>query len=474
MGKHKEGYLSSTPLMSEEEQKELYLYTLKKAANENSDQNKVQMTNLYNIRSFYYLGNELRRQHTELKYAVIRLDIYRFKTVNELCGRNDGDKLLVYIADLLRAYESKYSVISHMRADIFAMLIPYKKKSDLIKIVTHLKKKIDRYPIECEILPAFGICIDNQADISLMDDYANLALQNVKGKVYAFYSFYNPNMRENLLDEKKIENQIADAIQNRELKVYIQPKVEIATGEIIGGEALIRWIHPIEGMISPDRFIPVLEKNGYIINVDLYIWEQVMIAIHRWLSNHTKMYPISVNVSRLHAYQRDFIPKLKNLCKQYEVNPALLPLEVTESAFTKDTDYLFKCVEELQESGFPFSMDDFGSGYSSLNMLKDEPVDEVKIDRSFVKDIEKSDKSRIVVKNVINMLGELHIDMIAEGVETEEQARLLYSYGCKRAQGYYYYKPMPIEDFFTLLQEQEIIKGEVACSEIPELRTRQR
>ena len=226
------------------------------------------------------------------------------------------------------------------------------------------------------------------------------------------------------------------------------------SGEIIGGEALIRWHSVKEGIIYPDEFIPVLEKSGYIVDVDAYVWEKVFAAIHIWKTGGITPVPISVNVSRSHVYQKSFAGVLEKLAQQYDVEPYYVPLEVTESMFTEYVDKLYKNITRLQSAGFRFSMDDFGAGYSSLNMLKDEPVDEVKIDRFFLKDIKK-EKSQIVIRNVIHMIQELQLDMIVEGIETKEQAELLMNYGSYKAQGYYYYKPMPMVEFEQLLIKQQ-------------------
>lgn len=443
-----------SPMMTDQGREELYLYSIKKMADENADRNKIALTQLYGIKPFFYKANELMHQHSELKYAVIRMDIYRFKTINEFCGRSAGDKLLQFIADCFRIYESEQTVLGHLRADIFTICMPFKERQELINVVTDINDRINAYPLSCKALPAFGICVrEGNMDISLMCDYADLALQNIKGKVYHYYAFYDKSMREQLLFEKKIENEISDALSNQELKVYIQPKVEMVSKRIIGGEALIRWQHPKDGFLPPDRFIPVLEKSGNIVEVDTYVWEHVFCALNHWMAAGLEVVPVSVNVSRIHVYQRDFTETLCGLAQKYHVPPKYVTLEVTESVFTDQIKDLYENIKVLQKNGFKFSMDDFGSGYSSLNMLKDEPVDEVKIDRIFLKDFEGT-KSRIVIRNVVNMIKELNLDMVAEGVETEEQASDLMRFGCVKAQGFFYYRPMPLKAFEKLLKQQ--------------------
>lgn len=455
MKDHESIHIPESPMQTEQGREELYLYSLKKMANLNADKNRIQLTNLYGMKAFLFKGNECFRQFPKNNYALIRMDIYRFKTVNEFCGRHEGDKLLRFIADCFHNYESESTVAGHYRADIFALLVPYQKDQDLIDIVSDINQRIAAYPLPCKILPAFGICkMEENMDISLLSDYADLALQGIKGKVFAYYTFYDKKMRETLLYEKKIENEIAGAIKSGEIKVYIQPKVDMRNRQIIGGEALVRWDHPEDGLIGPNTFVPVLEKSGDIIDLDLYVWEKVLKTLREWKQRGLHLVPISINVSRLHTYQTDFIAILNQLTRAYQISPELIPLEVTESVFTEDSMHIFESIRQLQQDGFRFSMDDFGSGYSSLNMLKEEPVDEVKIDRSFLKDIE-SRKCQVVVKNVIAMIRELGIDLIAEGVENANQAEFLINYGCTRAQGFYYYKPMPIQEFTKLLEQKQ-------------------
>ena len=236
-----------------------------------------------------------------------------------------------------------------------------------------------------------------------MGDYANLALQRIKGKVFSFYSFYDEKLRQKLLYEKKIENEIIDALNSGQIEVFIQPKVDMGEEKIIGGEALLRWNHPHEGYLMPGKFIPVLEKSGYIIQVDTYIWEQVFKAISEWIARGYNVVPVSVNVSRIHVYQKDFIEVICGLSQKYNVSPSLIKLELTENAFEEHAEILFSSMKYLRKKGFQFSMDDFGTGYSSMNMLKDEPIDEVKLDRQFFVDMNDK-KGRIIVKNVIEMI----------------------------------------------------------------------
>ena len=445
-----------SPMMTEQGREELYLYSLRKMAEERADSDRASLTGLYGPKSFFFKANECMQQHEKLQYALIRMDIYRFKTVNEFCGRQQGDKLLQYIADCIREYESDMSVVGHLRADIFTICLPFQNKKQLSDIAVALHEKICAYPLFCKALPAFGICISkNHMDISLMCDYADMALQKIKGKAYAIYEFYDDKMRKEMMREKRIENNVAMALRDEEFKVYIQPKVDMRSGEIIGGEALIRWHSVKEGIIYPDEFIPVLEKSGYIVDVDAYVWEKVFAAIHIWKTSGITPVPISVNVSRVSVYNPKLVEVISDLVATYNIPPELFQLELTESAYTSNPYMIREAMKDLQKRGFTILMDDFGSGYSSLNVLKDIAVDVLKIDMKFMSDTEIPGRGENILASVVNMAKVLEMPVIAEGVEKESQVRFLKNIGCEYVQGYYYAKPMPAEEYEKMLFRDE-------------------
>lgn len=442
---------------TEEGQMELYLYSLRKMAEQNLESNRNPVTQLYNLRAYFYLCGEQMRMEPDKKYAVMVMDIAQFKAVNEFCGRATGDDVLRVIAHSMQRIElERANTFScHIRADVFSLFTPFEEEEELIAIVNQIIKDIDAFPINCKILPAFGICTTKQTglNVSFLKDCATTALNTIKGKFYASYAFFDDKMREEQLREKQIENEIVAALKNGEFALYIQPKVDMTNNKIIGGEALVRWIHPKQGMISPAEFIPVLEKNGFIINVDDYIWEKVFAFIRDLENSDIEPVPISVNVSRVHAYDRNFCKTLCELSEKYQVNPAYIPLELTESAFLGDEQAMYNRMEYLRGLGFSISMDDFGTGYSSMKMLKNQPMDEIKVDREFISDLE-NDKSRVVISHTIQMLQDMDANIIVEGVETEMQKEFLLEHGCKRAQGFLFYKPMPAEEFRALLLEK--------------------
>lgn len=449
--------MNSLPSNADETKNELYMYSLRKMAEHNMESNRNPITNLYNFRTFLYKSAEIMLENPQKKFAMIVLDIANFKTVNEFCGRDAGDNILIAISDGLRQYENEDTIISQFRADNFGMLVPFIEEQELVDITVNLSRKIASVKLACKVLPAFGICValDSTMPTTIMKDYATMAMKTIKGKFYANYAFFDEKMRRDMLLEKQIENDIVEALETEQFSIYIQPKVNMVTGKIISGEALIRWLHPIRGLIPPGDFIPVLEKNGFIINVDIYVWTEVFKRLGRLLSENKPVVPISVNISRLHAYQEGFKDSLCDLSEEYQVPPSYVVLELTESGFLENSDMMFEEMKQLRDAGFSISMDDFGTGYSTMTMLKNQPVDEIKIDKAFIDDIE-NERSKVIVGHTIAMLRELNVNITAEGVETKEQRDFLLRCGCKSAQGYFYYRPMPIDEFEKLLDKEEV------------------
>lgn len=431
---------------------ELYIYSLRKMAENNVESNRTFMTNLYNLRAFQYKAAEEMLMNPQLKFAMIVLDFANFKSINEFCGRSVGDGLLKCTADALREELREHVVLSHFRADIFALFTPFETEEELVEITRRIDRRISEFKIPYKVLPAFGICIAESPTmaVSLMRDYATMALNTIKGKFYAKYAFFDEEMRSRMLLNKMIENDIVEALEEEQLCLYIQPKIDMETEEIVGGEALVRWHHPQRGVVPPGQFLPVLEKNGLIIDVDIYIWTRVFKFIGERLAEGKKVVPISINISRAHVFDKTFRECLVKLAEEYHVPPKYVLLELTESGFLENEEEMYNNMKYLKNCGFTISMDDFGTGYSTMTMLKNQPVDEIKIDRGFIGDIENA-KSRSIVRHTIDMLHELNMNIIVEGVEEKAQQDFLLKCGCNKAQGFLYYKPMPVTEFEHLL-----------------------
>lgn len=284
-----------------------------------------------------------------------------------------------------------------------------------------------------------------------MEDRAGMARKTAKNSILGNIVFYEEQFKDSLYNRKFIEENMQAAITERQYLMYLQPKYSISKNEIIGAKALVRWKHPERGMIYPDQFIPIIEENGFIRKVDYYIWEEACRFIRRCQDEGLGDCPISVNVSRAHLRDNECIMMLDDMITKTGIPRKLLELEITE---TVDDQQVSSKAFQLKEEGFTLLMDDFGSGYSSLNILLETPFDVIKLDKKFMENMMVSAKGRLILEQVVSMANRLGLGLLAEGVETKEQVELLQNIGCDQVQGYYYAKPMAAEAFFTLLKKQ--------------------
>lgn len=283
--------------------------------------------------------------------------------------------------------------------------------------------------------------------MELLCDRARLAADTIDGKTKQRIAFYDQALQERLIRETQMRNQVQQALEDRQFHLYVQPKVDMRTGEVIGAESLIRWIHPEFGFIPPDQFIPLLEEAGEIYPLDKYVWEDTCRLLQQRQKAGKKVFPISVNVARGDLYQKDLQQTLQSLLQKYELSAATLHLEVTERAYVHDSQHIFHVLSELREAGFFIEMDDFGTGESSLAMVAEMPIDLLKLDRYFLVSAAHSKRHAEIIHFIIQLAQSLDLHILAEGVETKEQADYLLSSGCTFAQGYLYGKPMPAEEF---------------------------
>lgn len=417
------------------------------------------VTDIYNKSKFFEATRETLDSSSSKQFAFVRFDIARFSLINSFYGTDVGDQLLIFIANELHKLLDIYAEMTFGRieADVFAFCIPYPGKKKLIKIINTLINNFKTYPIDFDIAATCGIYIANDLSVPVykMLDYANLASKSVKGNYINFCGFYNDKMSHALETEQEIINEMSDALSKEQFIVYLQPKYDLHTNMPVGAEALVRWMHPEKGMISPGVFIPIFEQNGFISKLDYYIWSKICILIRNWMDKGISPHPISVNVSRVNLYNPNFVDILCKLTDEYGIPRELLNLELTESAYTDNPEVMSATTKSLRSNGFIVMMDDFGSGYSSLNILKDIEVDVLKIDMKFLSKTEIPGRGENIIASVVRMAKWLNVPIIAEGVEKEEQVEFLYSIGCEYVQGFYFAKPMPIAEYEALMSNAE-------------------
>lgn len=416
------------------------------------------VTRLYTKYKFYRAVHSILSEETDDTFAFVRIDIDRFKMINNFYGVKEGDRVLQSVASELRRISTAFDrfVYGRVENDVFAVCMPFQEEN-IELLVKALQINLRRANKDYNIKISCGVYVinDDAMEVSEMYDRAFLAAKSCKGKFSQSIAYYNESMVENMRQEQFVINEVNRAIDEEQFEVYLQPKIDLTTDCSYGAEALVRWKHPEKGMIAPDEFIPVYEKNGIIGKLDQYMWRSVCKLLRRWLDEGREPNPISVNVSRVNIYNPHLVKILRKLITEYQIPPELLNLELTESAFIEDQDLVMNTMSSLRRLGFKIMMDDFGSGYSSLNVLKDIEVDYLKVDMKFLQDQELSGKAEKVLTSVIRMAKWLHLPSIVEGVETPEQVDFLKCIGCEYAQGYYYAKPLTVAEYEQYIAREE-------------------
>lgn len=384
-------------------------------------------------------------KNKDKKFAFIQFDIERFKMINETYGEQAGDQLLEFIRKSLSMICTDDQPFCRLTADVFMIVTVFGGRDEIIEFIHRIEAMLSFFR-GMEYRFSFGVAIAEKLDTPtrIYGDNATIARRSVKGNAMENICFFDDAMRQNLHKEKYLEDEMQDALLNNEFVMYLQPKYSISTNRIIGAEALTRWISPTKGMISPADFVPLFEKNGFIIRLDRFIWEEACRKIRGWIDRGIAPVPISVNISREYLHSFDVVEYIDRLVQKYDIPKEFLELEITESAESSGVESV---VGRLKDAGFKMLMDDFGSGYSSLNMLKTTKFDVLKIDRDFLSEFMESDRGRKIIAHTISMSHDIGLDIIAEGVETKEQARFLSVCGCDAAQGFLYSKPLSQKDF---------------------------
>lgn len=416
------------------------------------------LTGILNKSKFFYNTRNMLNIFGTEDFAFIRIDIEKFQLINSFFGMDEGDNLLKYMADYLQNVEKEYRYITYGRieADIFAVCFSYKSEKEITDFVKKFTNQMEKYPLDFDITPFFGVYLVKNRDLSIneMYDKANLASKNCKGNYIQNYFFYTKEMSEEIIKEQHIINNMKNALKNEEFVLYLQPKYELQRNSIAGAEVLVRWITADGRMISPGEFIPVFERNGFILKLDQYVWEKTCQLLAGWRDEGRKIFPVSVNISRVSLYNPKIVDVICGLTEKYNIPPEWLQLELTESAYTGNPKAIKEMMEQLQKKGFSILMDDFGSGYSSLNVLKDIAVDVLKIDMKFLDGSGDDGRSENILASVVRMAKWLNMPVVAEGAERKEQVSFLHSIGCEYVQGFYFARPMPVKEYEKLLYEQ--------------------
>ena len=415
------------------------------------------LTDLANRRGLYDYYLSLPKD--TILHAMF-IDIDNFKRVNDIYGHSMGDKLLICISQLIKENTNGFS--SRIGGDEYVVLLD---GSLLQEEVEHMAKtlleELENIDFRKDVLSlislSVGIVLQQNASQSLDEVLAKCdtamyqAKYNGKNR-YTVYKSYDKTLE----TKRNIELEMEEALKNREFEVYFQPKINMVSSKLYGAEALSRWVHPIDGLRPPNAFIPFFEKNGFISKLDMYVFEETCRIKASWAGKKYEHIPVSVNMSRLHLYNKKFPDILESIANKYNINPNELEIEITESTFIIDSAELIKMVDLLHQKGFLVSIDDFGSGFSALNLLKDLSVDTIKIDREFLHVSSNDQRGKKVIRNIITLCRDLKLNVVTEGIGSKEQVDFITRAGCQIAQGFYYAKPLPLDEFMDFAEDHSI------------------
>ena len=411
------------------------------------------LTGLYSKEFFYQKLRERLLEDPEQDYCIVCSNIENFKLVNDMFGAQAGDCLLKEVAAIAQKMVGSTGFCGRFSADRFLCLQNRKQEQQDREHFGQFSDP-EPSPLLRKVVMRWGIyeITDRSIPVEQMCDRALLAANSIKGQYNQFFAVYDDSLRDRLLREQAITDAMETALAQGQFVVYYQPKYSLDEERIAGAEALVRWVHPQWGWMSPGEFIPLFEKNGFIPRLDRYVWERVCARLRDWQDRGYRVPPVSVNLSRADVYQDDVADTLSGLTKRYGIDPSCLHLEITESAYMQTSGPIIHTVDALRGLGFVVEMDDFGSGYSSLNMLSRMKLDILKLDLAFTQNETAKPAEQSILADIVTMAHRLRLRVVAEGVETREQLERLRAAGCDYAQGYYFARPMPDTDFEKLLE----------------------
>lgn len=435
---------------------------------------KDQLTNAYNFETFKQKAQKIL-DSTNKKYSLVYVDFADFKYINDVFGYKYGDNILNNYATIINKELREGELLGRVSADNFVILRYYEDKNEIVLRQEEVDNRITDFMREMQggqtVSVQCGTCyiedLIEDLQIEGILDRANYARKTVKNGLYQTYATYDEGIRKQLRYEKFIENSMLKSLENEEFLVYYQPKVDLKTGLAMQAEALVRWQTADGQLVPPDKFIPIFEKKYLIASLDQYVFKKVCTFIRRRLDENLPVGKISINVSRLQFYNSDFVKTYEDIKNQFNIPAHLLEIEITESLAFENVPFLEKTINELKSHGFSISIDDFGTGFSSLSLLKNIPIDVLKIDQSFFNQNSNNEKDSIVIKGIIDLVSKLNIRTVAEGIETASQVDFLKSIHCNMIQGYFFYKPMPENEF-----EQVLNKEYAAQQQLVELTTK--
>ncbi|MCR5848919.1 MAG: EAL domain-containing protein [Lachnospiraceae bacterium] len=417
--------------------------------------NNDKLTGLYVFDEFLKVASErLDNAESDKLYVLISIDFSKFKYINRVYSYSAGDKLIKDLADTI-VNEEGCVIACRPYSDHIISLFSFEKDAWVVE-KERLKQLQDNFCnshkqeySKTSVHLNTGVCVieDNSEPITSIIDKANIARRSVKGNYSVPYAMYTQKLQTIKEAESRLIPIFEKALENEEILVYMQPKISVKKGGIKGAEALTRLIDEDGSIVPPDIFIPVLENSGKVLDLDWYVMKYVFKKIDEWLKEGRTVVPISVNLSKLHFYHDSLVEDIMREFEKYNFPPDYVEFEVTESVFFEEADLIIDKIEKLRQNGFKISVDDFGAGYSSLNLIGILPVDIIKLDKGFIKNSLNNRKGKDIIKGLIRILNEIEMDIVCEGIETKAEEKIVYEFGCDSMQGFLYDKPIPIDNF---------------------------
>lgn len=423
------------------------------------------VTGLYSENFFFSYADRLKMEYPDVSWDVLCVDIENYHLVIDMYGKEEAENILRAIAEILRddMWNSGAGIACRSDSDLFFMILPHRNdyKTFLRKVFSSFESRPDIH----HVILHFGIYqnIDREEHIEKTCDKVISTVYKTRGVSSFCVTYYDKKMRDELMERQILIEELPDALRDKQFEVYYQPKCSLPDGKLVGAEALVRWNNPERGFMPPDSFIPLFEKNGQIYQVDKFVWEETCRQIREWIDRFGSCVPISVNISRTDVYDPKMPDVISEFVKKYDLDIKQLHLEITESAYMRDPSQLVKIVENLRNRGFVVEMDDFGSGYSSLNMIAGLPIDILKLDMRFLRDDKDGGKSKdtvnseksVLLRSIMDIADWKKVPAIAEGVETKDQVGMLTDLKCGYGQGYFFSRPVPAREFEKFLEDPE-------------------
>lgn len=417
------------------------------------------LTGLINYNKFVSEAEDCLLRQRKKQWVLVCFDIDKFKLINDIHGYKIGDEILKIISNNLRYYFKEDVIYARLGGDTFGVFLENKEESKIYEIAEFIKQNIgnieSRKKLNLEINIDLSIGIykieDEEINIKKFIDNADMARLKSKETRYREYVVFDENMSREKKKILQMERDLFLAIKNKEFSLHYQPKFNINTGKIVGAEALIRWIHPTMGMVSPMEFIPIAEKTRFINNIGQWVFNEVCRKLRSWIDEGIEVVPIAINLSRVELYQQNLVDMLKFGIYRYKIDPKLIEIEITESTALNDIEFINEKLSEIKALGIKVAMDDFGTGNSNLSNLKNIKIDVLKLDRSLLLDIENNAKTELMVKSIVDLSNNLSLNTVCEGVENMSQVEILKGTGCEIVQGYVFSKPVEMEKYKTLL-----------------------